>query len=160
MSNEPTTIADYVGRTVDLAAYHGVSSRGERLLEESFATAGTGGEIVTGTQKVVQRFLTELLKEQGSMTFRPGEGTLFLTEARLGRFQTQAEVEGAFARAVLDVQATLQADELSTDPDDERFVGARILSVIVIPGKAVIRFELETRAGSARKFIFPLPVPL
>ena len=160
MANEPTTIADYVGRTIDLVVYFGVSANGERLLEETLAPQGESGAIITGVQKVVQRFLIELLKERGSMTFRPNEGTLFLTEAKLGRFQTPAEVEGAFARGVSDVRVTLQNAELATDPDDERFVSAEITNVIVVPDTAIIRFVLQTRAGVDRKFIFPLKVPL
>ncbi len=160
MANTPTTIADFVGRTIDLVAYYGVSPNGERLLEETLAPSGESGAITTGVQKVVQRFLIELLKERGSMTFRPNEGTLFITEARRGRFRTPAEVEGAFARGVSDVRITLQNAELDTDPDDERFVSAEITGVVVVPNTAIIRFIIQTRAGVDRKFIFPLTVPL
>lgn len=151
-------VANYAGRTVDLAAYHGILRTREAQLEQTLATEGTGGAIVTGIQKVAQRFLTELLKERGSMRFRPDEGTDFLTEARLGGFQTQADVLGAFYRGVVEVKRVLQLDESPDDPDDEKFRDAAVIAIEVAPGEASIRFELQTAAGNSREFIFPLPV--
>lgn len=160
MSNAPTTIKDYVGRTIDLVAYHGVNAGGDTLLEEALAEAGLSGAIVTGVQKVVQRVLTELLKERGSMTFRPSEGTNFLTEARIGAFQTQADVLGAFSRGISAVRQILAAEVAAGDPPDEIFVDAPVTSIVVSPGSAIIHFEVITQAGRDRKFIFPLRVPL
>ncbi len=153
-------IADYVGRTVDILAYQGIKATGNNKLTETLAEPGTGGVIITGVQKVAQRFLTELLKEVGTMTFRPSEGTSFLTEARLGGLQTQADVLGAFARGVLEVRRILQVDELASDPDDEKFRDAEVISIEVSPGQAIVNFEIVTEAGRDRTFIFPLPVSL
>lgn len=157
---ETGKIQEYIGRTIDLQAYQGVSSSGDVKLNEVLALPGEGGAIVTGIQKVVGRFIVELLKERGSVTFRPDDGTGFLTEARLGRFQTQAEVLGAFARGVTEARRAIQAQELATDPGDERFVNAIPTNVIVSPGSAIITFELITQAGADRTFIFPLKVPI
>jgi hypothetical protein len=154
------SIADYVGRTIDLAAYHGVSPRGRVQLVEALAPDEESGAVVTGVQKVAQRFLVELLRETGSTPFRPEDGTSFLTDARTGQFRTQADVMGAFARGVVEVRGTLQAEELETDPDDERFVDATVTDVLIAPGQAVIRFQLVTAAGAARQFIFPLNIPV
>lgn len=154
------SIAEYIGRTVDLAGYHGVAPTGDNRLSEVLAPPGTGGAVVTGVQKVAQRFLVELLKEIGSMKFRPDEGSVFLTEAREGRLQTQSDVISAFARGVESVRATIQADELDSDPDDERFVTATVSQVVVTPGAAVVRFTVETQAGEDRNYIFPLTIPL
>lgn len=153
-------VTDYIGRTIDLVAYHGVKPVGDNRLEATLAVAGTGGAIVTGVQKVAQRFLIELLKEVGSMTFRPAEGTTFLTEARLGGFQTQADVLAAFSRGVVEVKRILRVDEQASDPADEKFRGAIPISVAVSPGLAVINFEIVTAAGRNREFIFPLKVPI
>ncbi len=154
------SIKDYVGRTVDISAYQGVRPVGDVQLSATLALPGEGGRIVTGPQKVAQRFLVELLKEVASMRFRPAEGTTFLTEARVGAFRTHSDVFGAFRRGVAMAKPLIQRQELDTDPDDERFVDAVIISIAVIPGEAVITAELVTRAGRDRTYIFPLNVPL
>jgi len=154
------SIKDYTGRTVDISAYQGVQPTGDVQLSATLALPGEGGRIVTGPQKVAQRFLLELLKETGTMKFRPNEGTTFLTEARIGAFQTQTDVFGAFRRGVAVVRPLLRRQELAADPDDERFVDAEVISISVIPGEAVITAELITRAGRDRTYIFPLNVPI
>lgn len=153
-------VSEYIDRTLDLAAYWGVQPVGNVRLVEALAPERTSGAIVTGVQKVSQRFLTELLKEQGSQPFRPDEGTTFLLEAKEGRFQTQADVLGAFARGVVEARRVIQADESDDDPSDERFVDAEVLEVFVAPGTAVIKFRIVTQAGADRQFIFPLRVPI
>ena len=153
-------VNEYVDRTLDLATYHGIQPVGNARLVEALAPDDASGAIVTGVQKVAQRFLVELLKEQGSMPFRPDEGTVFLTEAKEGRFQTQADVLGAFARGVVEARRVIQADESEDDPPDERFVDAEVLEVFVAPGTAVVKFRIVTAAGSDRQFIFPLRIPI
>ena len=41
-----STVADYVGRTIDLLAYQGAQAAGDTLLTPSLATAGEGGRII------------------------------------------------------------------------------------------------------------------
>ena len=156
----PSTILDYIDRTVDLVGWHGMQPTGEVLLQQTLAPAGTGGFIVTGVQKVAQRFLIELLTETGSRQFWPLEGNDFLTEARLGAWQTPADALGAFVRAVAIIRPLLQAEEVDTDPADERFVDAVPLSVTLEPAMVIIRFRIDTQAGSDRNFIFPLALSL
>lgn len=154
------TVTQYVNRTVDMSAYHGIQPAGDVRLAETLAPVATGGAIITGVQKVAQRFLCEFLRETGSTPFRPNDGTDFITEVRSGALRTQADVLGAFARGVSQVQAILQAEEADTDPPDERFIDAIVSQVFVSPGLTVIRFQIVTQAGSEREFIFPLRIPL
>lgn len=153
------SVAEYVGRTIDLLAYHGAAASGDILLDPTFAEAGEAGRVTTGIQKLAQRFIIELFREQGSTPFWPNLGTTFLTEARFGEFRTQNDVIGAFARAVSQVKVNLQAQETDDDPDDERFLTAEVLNVEVLPGRATIRALLVSRAGRDRAFIFPITVP-
>jgi hypothetical protein len=147
-----------VGRTVDLLAYQGVQASGDILLAPSLADPSTGGYVITGIQKLAQRFIVELFREQGTTTFRPGLGTTFLTEARYGSFRTQADVISAFARAVSQIRVNLQAQESDDDPDDERFLDAEVLSVVVESERVAIYANLISRAGRDRQFVFPIAV--
>lgn len=158
MANNQGTIDQYLGRTADYVAFQGIQAAGDVQLTQALASAGKGGAVVTGPQKVVQRFLLELLKEKGTMLLRPGGGTDFITEARLGYLRTATDVTGAFARAVIDVRATLSSEESEEDRDDERFKNAELLGVTVSGGKASLRIKVITRAETSREFIFPISV--
>lgn len=152
------SVAQYVGRQADLVVFHGVAESGESLLEMSLAEEGGSGKIVAGPQKVAQRFLLELLREKGTMPLRSSGGSDFMTEARMGLFRTAIDVMGAFARAVVDIRTTLQAEESDSDPDDERFQDAELVSAEVSASQVSIRVRVLTRAGESREFLFPLKV--
>lgn len=158
MADRQGTIDQYVGRTADYVAFQGVSPAGSVQLSMSLTQPGSGGSVVTGPQKVVQRFLLELLREKGTMPLRPRGGTDFITEARLGYLRTAADVTGAFSRAVIDIRAELAFEESDSDRDDERFKNAELLGVSIGGGKADMRIRITTRAGASREFIFPISI--
>ena len=154
-----STVADYAGRTVDVVAYQGSALNGEQLLAQSLGDANGDGRICTGIVKLGQRFLLELLTEQGSMKFLPVRGSTFMTEARLGYFRNQVDVLSALSRALVAIKRNLQAEESDTDPDDERFGTAAITNIEYTPGEAKIYITLISRAGIATA-ILPISVAI
>lgn len=151
-----SNIAEYVGRTVDVLAYTGASPDGERLLTQSLASNGGGGQVCTGLQKLSQRFAIMLLTEKGTVPYLPDRGSDFMTQARLGRLRTQVDVMSSFSAAMIDVLANMKAEETTNDPDDERIDTADLLSVAVSPGFASITVQVSSRAGGTTSFIMPL----
>jgi len=154
-----STVADYVERTVDVVAYQGSEIGGEKLLTQSLGDANGDGQICTGIVKLGQRFLLELLTEQGSMQFLPLRGCTFMTEARLGYFRNQVDVLSALSRALLWIKRNLQAEESDDDPDDERFGTAIITNIEYTPGEAKVFITLISRAGTA-SVVLPINVAI
>ena len=152
-------VTDYVGRTVDLLAFDGLELGGEVLLEQVLAQPGKGGKVITGIQKLVQRFLLEVFKEKGSDPYSD-RGTEFMTEARSGYMTTVVDVHGAFARAILLTGINLKAEESESDPDDERYDYAEIVQVQLIQGTARIWVRLYSLAGEDRAVTFPVEFPV
>ena len=66
-----STVADYIGRTVDVSAFHGVEATGEVQLRQVLAETESSGLVITGIQKLAQRFVLEFLTDQGSMKYLP-----------------------------------------------------------------------------------------
>ena len=153
-------IFDYTGRQIDVLAFDGATPRGEVALQQTLAQPGEGGKITAGIQKLAQRFLLELLTEQGSMLYNPHRGSTFMTEVRLGLLRTQVDVYGSFARAVDQITDNLIGDESASDPLDERFASAAINSIAVAPGAAHIYVSLTSRDGTARPVILPIALSL
>lgn len=154
-------IEQYIGRTVDVLAFQGGrSGNGEVLLRQELLEGASGGFMTTGIQKLAQRFLLKMFTEEGSMIHLPDEGSRFMTDARTGTLRTALDVEASFAEALLDVQRQLQLEELATDPDDEKFAGAEILSVNLANARATIRVRVEAVSGNSTEFIAPIEVTL
>lgn len=148
------TITAYQGRTVDVMAFQDVVGPGkEARLTPSLVTGG--GTVCTGIQKLAQRFLLELLTEQGTILHLPERGTRFLPNLRRG-IRTELDVFTAFGFAVANAARNLRADETTADPDDERFARAELTSVALLPGHVTLHIRLTSRAGTSRPVILPL----
>lgn len=150
-------LSDYLGRTVDVVAFDGLEQGREAQLELTLAAPGGGGKVVTGVQKLVQRFLLEVFKEAGSDPYST-RGTTFMTEAKAGYLNSVPDIHGAFARAILTATINLQEEETGTEPDDERFASAEVLQVTLVDGTASIWVKLLSQAGEDRAVIFPISI--
>src|SRR5262245_10825855 len=150
-----SSVADYANRTIDVLAWRGGQSAGEVLLSQSLANELSSGEICTGIQKMAQRFLVHFFNELGSIKYQPASGTDFITSLRLGYVRDEASMQATFSLAELQARANMQAEELATDPADERFVSATLVSVTVVPGGANLTIQLKSRAETA-EFIVPI----
>lgn len=152
------SVAQYIDRKVDLAAFQGFSDQNS-LLVQDLALPDRSGSVLTGLVKLGQRFLVELLTERGSMTFLPTRGSTFMTEARLGYIRTSQDLFSAFTRGLLDVSRSMRAEEQSTDREDERFGAAEILSVAYSGGSAVVHVKLSS-LDPAAVLILPVNIVL
>jgi hypothetical protein len=149
---------DYFGRVSDLLAYDNAQPDAESLLLPALVVPGQSGALIAGVEKLVQRFILELLTELGSLVYLPERGCVFLLEARSGQWRTPADVEGSFNRSKLTIRRNLLGDELETDPDDERFADAELTSVALTGDKATLHISISSLAGSDRTFLLPLRV--
>jgi hypothetical protein len=158
-----STVADYVGRTVDFLVFRAnpaLRRNGAQLLVQQVARTGDGGAIVTGIEKLAQRVLLILLTQLGSKPYAPTEGTSFMIDAKRGAWRTPADVTSSFYAASLDVKRQQQAIETSDDPDDERWGGIVLDGVTLADSTVAIRLTLTSQAGTAFTFITPITVPI
>jgi hypothetical protein len=149
-------LIDYANRKYDFLALQNIRPFNETLLGLELATPKNSGQIATGPQKLVQRWLLEFLTELGSMPGLPNRGTNFMTLVRQGRLRTETAVLSAFNFAAYDARVNLIKEEDDTWVDDERIGSADLLSIAFLPGYAQIKFTLSSRAGSTRAIILPV----
>lgn len=151
-----SSIADYVGRTYDLVALHGVRSSGDVLLSQTLVEPGNPGEICTGIQKLAQWFVVELLTEEGTVPLDATRGTQLLSLLRQGRLRNDVDVRIAFNFAVGRIQGIANQLESDTMPADERFKDAVLLSLTLQPDSASFLIQVISRAESTFAFILPI----
>ena len=161
MAQLSSTVIPYVGRTVDMLAFDNAKAAGEAELTQTLVKKTQSGAVITGIEKLVQRFLTELLTEQGSLTYLPNRGTLFITQARAGILRTSQDLFTAFSTAEVQVSINLRAeDNPAKDPRDEQYQSAALLSANLVDDRANLTIQVNSAAGSSRQVIYPLRVAL
>ncbi len=151
-----TTVSEYIGRLSDLAMFTNVSLDGERKLVQTLAAEGTGGLIVAGIQKLVQRFMIELLTERSTVYGQPRRGCDFMTRLLRNSLNTSLAVEQAFNSAVIDIQRNLLLEETSDMPTDERFGSAVLRNLSVNRGEVVLYVALTSAAGTEHEVLLPI----
>ena len=152
---------DYTGRTVDVAALDGTYADSEFELVQGIMGAGyRSGKVVTGIQKLVQRWVIEFLTPLGSMPYLLNRGSVFLNEARSGRMRTEADVMSVFAYANSKISDTLiEEDLLGVYPEDEQYSDARLISVAIRLGSKVsLTIAIDSKAGADRIFTVPIQI--
>ena len=158
MTQYSSTVQEYQGRTIDALAFDGAVPAGEVQLTQALVLPGQSGAVTTGIQKLVQRFVIELLTESASLTYQSKRGTTFITAFRAGIIRTSADIFSQYAVAELDARQNLQAEESNTDPSDERYRSAKLLSAVLSGDTAQLTIRVLSVAGESREVIFPLRV--
>lgn len=154
---------DYSGRTVDLLLLKTVLSVpvvNQRVSIDVSDVAGTP-MIVSGVEKMVQRFALVFINALGSTKFRPGYGTSIVPNVAKGLVYNSASLEAEAAEANLMARTyVMQGDEEEETPDDERLVASEVVDIDFSreKSKAMISIRLETAAGSSYTYIIPVAV--
>jgi len=143
-------------RVYDVLAFQGATPTGEVRLDQILFDSAAAGMLCTGVQKLAQRFVLELLTEKGSMLYLPDRGTTFMTRFRQGYIRTDTDVFIAFNLALNDLELNLAAEELDTDPADERYGSATLNQVIITVSTVILHVTLMSQAGTAREVIMPI----
>ena len=158
MADQYATLTDYIGRTVDIAAFKGWKPNEHVQVEQALILPGKSGELITGIEKLLQRFTIELLTEEGTLVYLPERGTGFMTSARTGFWRTTGDVQDAFSLSLIDIRNNLQAEESTSDPDDERFDNAELLSVSLFGDSVTLSVKIISLAGTTFTAILPITV--
>jgi hypothetical protein len=159
MAQLSSNVLPYVGRTVDMLAFDDAKETGEAELTQTLVKKNQSGAVIAGIEKLVQRFLIELLTEQGSLNYLPNRGTVFITQARAGILQTSQDLFAAFSAAQVQVSINLtNEDSINNDPTDEQYQSATLLAVSLVDGNASLTIQVTSVAGTSRKVIYPLRI--
>lgn len=158
MATKFATTSDYAGRTVDVAAYKGWAPNKNTKVDQALVGPGDSGQLIAGIEKLVQRFAIELLTESGTLLYLPTRGSTFIIAARIGSWRTADDVRSSFSVAMLEVTENLQVEESETDPDDERFSSAELLSVSLLGDTVTMSVQVTSQAGTSFTALLPLNV--
>lgn len=152
--------ADYAGRRYDVLAFRGARAEGDVLLDASLFDDEEAGVICVGVQKLAQRFVLEFLTVLGSIPYDASRGCRFPLLLMQGALRTETDVFTEFDFSMIDVSRNLRGEEADDMPDDERFAGAELENVSILPGFLQLTTRVLSLAGTSRKVILPLDTAL
>lgn len=158
MAQLAANVLEYAGKTVDHLAFDDAKPVGDTLLTQTLVKQRQSGALITGISKLVQRFIVELLTEKGSLDYLPERGTFFMTALRLGLIRTSQELFATFNAAIQDVRLNLQLEEKDTDPIDEKYRNAELISTSLLGDTATLVVRITSQAGDARVVTYPLRI--
>jgi len=156
------TTTSYAGRTVDIELMQSVQTlESPQRMELSFSAQAT--RIVTGAQKLIQRYALLFLSTIGTVRFDMAQGTSLIASVISGAVQTTGGVNIAFADANQRVLQQLVEEDQQEDlfgelPDDETLVNAVLISTDIDYAQATLfmRILLTTAAGDNIVFVLPV----
>lgn len=156
---------DYNGRLVDLEYLQTISKpSGSYDVTQSIAISSP--KIVTGIQKLVQRYAIIMLTRLGDVYLAPNKGTGFLDRIARGGGRSRGHILQTFAFANIDVIRQLREDDGNTDtygeiPADEQIRRAELLdySVDFTTSTLSLTVFIESNAGESFTYVIPVTVP-
>lgn len=154
---------DYAGRTVDLLLLKTVLDVPVMNKRVGIDVSNVSGEpmIVTGVEKLVQRFAVAFINAMGSTKFRPNHGTNIVPQVSKGLVydMSSLEVEAAEANLLAKTQ-TIEGDADEETPDDEKLVDSEVTDLEFSRAEARIKISvrLTTAAGDSYTYIIPVPI--
>jgi len=120
---------------------------------------GQVGLSVTGVQKAVQQWLTQLLTERGTVFSDPTFGTPFLTQLRFANLGDNDRIRGIFAESVKNIGEWNNANlDVRNIPSDELITTAELLELAKLDGTLIMQIRLLTADGVNRDYTVPLAV--
>lgn len=157
----PSTI-DYSNRQVDIELLQTIPEPVE-LIRVNLALSNSTPKIVTGLQKVVQRYALLFLSTVGEVKFSQRQGAYILSQVGGGRIQNRGQLQAAFASANSRVLGQMRSDDAQTTaygtmPADEIIVDARLLDFDIDFEKSTVYLQIQllTQAGTSVTYVVPV----
>ena len=154
---------DYAGRTVDLLLLKTVLNVPAVSQRVGIDVTDVVGEpmIVSGIEKMVQRYAIAFINSLGSTKFMPNHGTNLIPAAASGRIYDMNSLEVEASEANLLAMRQLEnADFGMETPDDERLVNSEVAGLEFIREKALARISVKLTSAAGKSFVYIIPVPV
>jgi hypothetical protein len=140
--------------TVDLACFQLPADPTTPAVQRLADVAG--GTTVSGSAKLAQRVVIELMTELNSQPYT-NRGTAFLTRLRAAAY-TEMDVLVAFSSVKTTLRNNLQSEESPTDDPAERYLDASIDQIVITSDAVQLRLRVVSRANLVTTLTLPVLV--
>ena len=152
---------DYSGRTVDLLLLKTVLAvpAVNKRVDMDVSNVVDEPMIVSGVEKMVQRYAIAFINAMGSTKFRLYHGTEIVPMVAAGRVYSMATLESAAAEAnLLAGRQIMLADEGEETPDDERLVSSDVVDLEFSRERSMVRISVKLTTAAGDSYVYIIPV--
>jgi hypothetical protein len=154
---------DYAGRTVDLLLLKTVLyvPVANKRVELDVSNVVDEPMIVSGIEKMVQRFVIMFVNAAGSTKFREDHGTGLVPDVAKGLVYDMStlEAEAAEANLIAGRQMILSVEGEDT-PDDERFASSEVVGLDFSREKSTVMISIRLTTAAGRSYVYIIPVDI
>ena len=153
---------DYSGRQVDVEFMQTVTKPAS-LIPLHLSWQSSPPKIVTGLQKMVQRYTVCLLTRLGDVLFDQTFGTTFWSDILRGAAQNSGQIQAAMAFANADVLTQMRSEDADTTtygaiPEDERLAAAQLIGFTVDSNTGTFQLQIQLTSVQGDSYTYILPV--
>ena len=152
---------DYSGRTVDLLLLKtilNVPAVSQRVQVDVTDVAGEP-MIVTGVEKLAQRFLLSFVNALGSTKFMENHGTDIVPDVAKGMIYNESTLQTAAATANLIARTQIiKGDDGLDTPDDETLVASDVIGLEFSREKSKIKISIKLTTAAGTSYVYIIPV--
>lgn len=149
---------DYAGRTVDLLLLKTVEAV-PVVNKRVGIDVSDDPMIVTGVEKMVQRYAVLFINAAGTTMFRSLHGTDLVPRVSSGKVYNLATLETAAALANMDASRNMAIADASEDTqDDERLVDSEVVKVEFSRAKASVMVSVRLTTAAGKSYVYIIPV--
>ena len=149
-----STNTNYYKRSIDLSVFQGIDEK--RMVTVNQSLFGNGGEVCTGLQKLIQRWLITFLTPKGAVKFHPNWGTNYVSEA--ASFHSEIDAEIAFYSANADACEQMRREEDNNMELEERIEKVTLNGISVYDTGFSLSVTVVSRFGESSPLVLPINV--
>lgn len=152
---------DYAGRTVDLLLLKTILDVPVVNRRVDIDVSNESGEpmIVTGVEKLAQRYALCFINAMGSTKFVQYHGTNLVPQVARGFVYNMGTLELESALANMHAKSQIMAADSEEDtPDDERLVSSDIIDLVFSREKAMVKISVKLTTAAGKSYVYSIPV--
>lgn len=152
---------NYSGRTVDLLLLKTVLKVPVSNHRVRIDADGTP-MIVSGVEKMVQRYALAFINAIGSTKFRPGHGTYLIPDVAEGRVYDMSTLTATASEAnFMARDQIVKADSEESDtPDDERLVDSEVYDLKMSVDRSSVDVSVRLTSAAGDEYVYIIPVAI
>lgn len=149
-----STTTNYYKRSIDLSVFQGIDEK--RMVTVNQSLFNNGGEVCTGLQKLIQRWLITFLTPKGAVKFHPNWGTTYVSEST--GFHSEIDAEIAFYSANADACEQMRREEDNNMELEERIEKVTLEDISIYDTGFSLHVTIVSRFGESAPLVLPINV--
>lgn len=159
---------NYAGRTVDLLLLKTIDHAPavNKRVTVDVSNVQDVPMIVSGIEKLAQRFINTFLNTIGSTKFQPDHGTELVSSVRAGKIYDAATLQAVAAEANSSTCAQIQEEDEAmslagdTTPEDETLEDSEILDLQFSREESKVKISIRLTSAAGMSYVYIIPVAI